>query len=115
MMYKNSATALAPIDSANLALGKQWLDISAWVLEYAQRMNRAAFETFYAGPLFAAQAALASTAAMRDPRGGVVGRWVGAGETFKLLSHGLPGLVAEYAGDMSEMAAIGDSDAGAKN
>jgi hypothetical protein len=48
-MDKNAATALVAIGGANLALGERWLEISAWALESAHRMNRAAFETFCEG------------------------------------------------------------------
>jgi hypothetical protein len=52
-----------------------------------------------------------ASAAVRDVRaGGMLEQWVGARETFELLSNGLPSLVAEYAGDMNSIAPMRDID-----
>jgi len=114
-MDKNATTALAAIGRANLALGEQWLEVSAWALGHAYRMNRAAFETFYEGPFFAAHAMMASGASttMRDLRAaGMLEQCAGASETFELLASGLPSLMAEHAGDMNSIAATRDIDLG---
>ena len=109
-METNEA-ALAAIGRANLAVGQQWLEISAWALGHAHRMNRLAFETFCEQPFFAAQAVMASagSAAMRDVPG-VLEQWAHARETFEFLSSGLPTLVAEYAGDMSSIVPLREID-----
>jgi hypothetical protein len=112
-MEKNAATALAAIGRANLALGEQWLEISAAAVGHAQRMHRAAFQSFYTGPLFAAPAVMASgaSAAMHElGTAGMLQQWMSARETLELLSNGLPTLVAEYAGDMNSIAPMRDVD-----
>jgi hypothetical protein len=58
-----------------------------------------------------AQVAAVNTAsvALRDFGGEMTGPVAGGAEMLSLLSRGLPGLVAEYAGDLSPVSESGDA------
>lgn len=109
-MRANAVTALAAVGRANVALCERWLDFSFRSVEHAHRLSLAAFEVFCERPLAKAQVAAVKTtsAALRDFGGELTGPVARAAEVLSLLSLGLPGLVAEYAGDLSPRSDSGD-------
>ena len=98
-----ASAALAAIGRANMALCEQCLGISLRTFARAYRLNVAAFEAFCARPFAAAQAAVmgSSAGAQSVSSVDVVEHWARTGEICGALFVGLPGLVAEYAADMS--------------
>jgi len=105
-MHASAATALAAVAHANVSLCAHWLDFSFRSVEHVHRLNLTAFEAFYERPLAAAQGVAMKTAAaaLRDFGGEMTGPLAGGAELLNLLSSGLPGLVAQYAGDLSPVA-----------
>jgi hypothetical protein len=110
-MHANAVTALAAIGRANVALCQRWLDFSVRSVEQAHRLSHAAFEVFCERSLAAAQMAAVKTASavLRGVGGEMSGPVAPGVEVLRLLSRGLPGLVAEYAGDLSPVSESGDA------
>ena len=105
-MHASAVTALAAVAHANVSLCARWLDFSFRSVEHAHRLSLAAFDAFCEQPLVTAQGIARKTAfaALRDFGGEMTGPVAGSAEILSLLSSGLPGLVAEYAGDLSPVA-----------
>lgn len=100
---QGSSAALGAIGRANMALCKHCFGIWLQTFERAHRLNLAILEAFYERSVATAPAALAAGAssAGRAISGvDMVETWARASGIFGALSHGLPGLVAEYAADM---------------
>lgn len=110
-MHTSAVTALAAVGRVNVALCERWLDFSFRSVEHAQRLSLAAFEVFCERPLVTAQVAAVKTAsaALRDFGGELTAPVAGGAEMLSLLSRGLPGLVAEYAGDLRPVSESGDA------
>jgi hypothetical protein len=110
-MRANVVTALAAVGRANVALCERWLDYSFRSVEHAHRLSLAAFGAFCERPWATAQVAAVKTAsaALHDFVGEMTGPVARGAEVLSVLSRGLPGLVAEYAGDLSPVSESDDA------
>ena len=102
-MHMNDAMTLAEVGRANAALCARWVELSVRNFEHLHRLSLAAFEALFERPLASVQVAavMAASEAVRNPGGEVTGPFARGADALGLPSLGMPGLVAEYAGDFS--------------